>query len=420
MAAGFVKVSADMQRVEGDVRATAPLLRALNERAVLDVIRRAAPISRAEVARQSGISKPTVSSALQALLDAGPGARGRAAAGRAELRRRVLRAGARRRDRARHRHRRPVPARRHRRPLGRHPRAPGRRAARRRRGRRAGGRGRGARLAARGVAARRAPGRLGRRRHARRGRPGRHDRPRRRRRRPRRRGVHAGAARRGCRSRSRSRTTSTWPRVGEQWGGVAQGVDDFAVLSVGTGTGVGIVLGGELHRGRHGAAGEIDLAYAGLGLDIDPCAAALEAYATPASAATTRARPRCAPPYDTPAVFAAARAGDELAAQVVAEAARRIAANIVPIAAVADVSLVVLGGGIGANGDLLLTPVRTLLQTGCRTRPRSACRASASRRCCTAPSPRRCAARSTTSSAAAAPPRTTKGAAPQLRDDALR
>ena len=76
------------------------------------------------------------------------------------------------------------------------------------------------------------------------------------------------------------------------------------------------------------------------------------------SAATTPARPRCAPPYDTPAVFAAARAGDELAAQVVAEAARRIAANIVPIAAVADVSLVVLGGGIGANGDLLLTPVR--------------------------------------------------------------
>src|SRR5258705_109727 len=67
----FVKVPADMQRVESDVRATAPLLRALNERAVLDVIRRAAPVSRAEVARQSGISKPTVSSALQALLAAG-------------------------------------------------------------------------------------------------------------------------------------------------------------------------------------------------------------------------------------------------------------------------------------------------------------------------------------------------------------
>jgi predicted NBD/HSP70 family sugar kinase len=40
--------------------------------------------------------------------------------------------------------------------------------------------------------------------------------------------------------------------------------------------------------------------------------------------------------------------------------ARRIALHIAPLAAVADVSLVVLGGGIGAN-DLLLRPVGELL-----------------------------------------------------------
>jgi predicted NBD/HSP70 family sugar kinase len=33
----------------------------------------------------------------------------------------------------------------------------------------------------------------------------------------------------------------------------------------------------------------------------------------------------------------------------------------VPIAAVAHVALIVLGGGIGANGDLLLAPIRALL-----------------------------------------------------------
>ena len=43
------------------------------------------------------------------------------------------------------------------------------------------------------------------------------------------------------------------------------------------------------------------------------------------------------------------------------EVARRIAAHIAPIAAVADPALVVLGGGLGTNGDLLLTPVRRLL-----------------------------------------------------------
>ena len=60
-------------------------------------------------------------------------------------------------------------------------------------------------------------------------------------------------------------------------------------------------------------------------------------------------------------VFGAARSGDEVATAVVEECARRIALHIAPIAAVADVELVVLGGGLGANGDLLLAPVRSHL-----------------------------------------------------------
>ena len=46
---------------------------------------------------------------------------------------------------------------------------------------------------------------------------------------------------------------------------------------------------------------------------------------------------------------------------MVDEEARRIALHVAPIAAVADVALVVVGGGIGANGDLLLQPVREQL-----------------------------------------------------------
>src|SRR5215471_3149171 len=52
-------------------RATPPLLKHLNERTVLDMLRAHAPISRAEISRRAGISKPTVSLALQSLLDAG-------------------------------------------------------------------------------------------------------------------------------------------------------------------------------------------------------------------------------------------------------------------------------------------------------------------------------------------------------------
>jgi predicted NBD/HSP70 family sugar kinase len=141
--------------------------------------------------------------------------------------------------------------------------------------------------------------------------------------------------------------------LGEHWRGVARDVDDFAFLSIGTGMGAGIVLRGELHRGHHGAAGEVDYALGGgLRDDVDPCASAVAALAEQLG---------LAPPVDARSTFAAARAGDSLARQVVEETARRIAIHVAPISAVADIRLVVLGGGIGANGDLLLEPVRALL-----------------------------------------------------------
>ncbi len=147
--------------------------------------------------------------------------------------------------------------------------------------------------------------------------------------------------------------------IGEQWEGIAQGVDDFAFISIGTGLGSGVVLRGELHRGHNGAAGELDYARSGHD-DFDPCASALASVAAQV-AAQHPAGTSLTPPYDAPAVFAAARRGDVAARAVVAEEARRIALHISPISAVADVELVVLGGGIGANADLLLAPVRALL-----------------------------------------------------------
>jgi predicted NBD/HSP70 family sugar kinase len=156
--------------------------------------------------------------------------------------------------------------------------------------------------------------------------------------------------------------------VGEQWRGVARGVDDFVFLSVGTGLGAGLVLRGQLHRGYHGAAGELDFALGGLE-GHDPAAPAVSAYAAQLAAAGAH-ETSLAPPFDVPAVFAAARAGDELARAVVEEEARRIALHVAPIAAVADVALVVVGGGIGANGDLLLDPIRAELERALAYPPR--------------------------------------------------
>ena len=149
--------------------------------------------------------------------------------------------------------------------------------------------------------------------------------------------------------------------LGEAWHGVAQGVDDFAFLSVGTGLGTGLVLGGQLQSGHHGAAGEIDYALLGFGDGFDPSAAAVSAHA--ADLAAGGMATMLAPPYEPREIFAAARRGDVLAGKVVVEVARRVALHIAPVAAVADVELVVLGGGIGANGDLLLDPIGELLSS---------------------------------------------------------
>jgi predicted NBD/HSP70 family sugar kinase len=146
--------------------------------------------------------------------------------------------------------------------------------------------------------------------------------------------------------------------LGERELGVARGVDDFVFLSVGTGMGAGIVLRGELHTGRHGFAGEIDFALDALDEDVDPSAprvAEIAARVTRGAETSLRA------PFEARAVFDAARQGDEVAQLVVSEVARRIALHLAPVAAVVDVELVVLGGGIGSNGDLLLEPVRGLL-----------------------------------------------------------
>ncbi len=139
--------------------------------------------------------------------------------------------------------------------------------------------------------------------------------------------------------------------LGEQARGLGQGVADFAFISIGTGMGVGLILGGELHRGHGGAAGEIDLvplrraAGAADLLAIDPSAAGVEALTGQAA----------------PAVFAAAAEGDRAARAAVARVAIWVAWYAAAIVAVADPELIVLGGGIGSNGSLLLDGIRAEL-----------------------------------------------------------
>ncbi|MGH3075633.1 MAG: ROK family protein, partial [Gaiellales bacterium] len=58
--------------------------------------------------------------------------------------------------------------------------------------------------------------------------------------------------------------------LGERALGAGRGVADFCFLWIGTGVGLGIVIGGELHRGAAGAAGEIGYLPLGAGDPHDP------------------------------------------------------------------------------------------------------------------------------------------------------
>jgi predicted NBD/HSP70 family sugar kinase len=133
--------------------------------------------------------------------------------------------------------------------------------------------------------------------------------------------------------------------------GHGRDVENFAFVSVGTGIGMGLVLAGKLHRGSHGAAGEIGyLPFSeGHGADVADARKRGSFEAAASAAAVVRAAKRAGVRNSTSAqkVFAAAAAGDEAAAAVVDEEALLVAKAICAVITVVDPELIVLGGGIG-------------------------------------------------------------------------
>ena len=161
--------------------------------------------------------------------------------------------------------------------------------------------------------------------------------------------------------------------LGERSHGLGRDVDDFVFLWVGTGVGLGIVIGGELYRGAGGAAGEIGYLPIGEGDPHDRANRSrgqLEEAAA-ASGVVRHARELGMKAPLTPrAIFGAARRGDDLACEVVAAEARRLALAIAVVVPVINPALVILGGGIAGNGDLLVASIEEELRALTPFRPR--------------------------------------------------
>ena len=125
----------------------------------------------------------------------------------------------------------------------------------------------------------------------------------------------------------------------------------FAFVWIGSGIGLGLVLDGRLHRGAHGVAGEIAYMPISEGEGADEQDArrrgTLEAAGSAPAVVRAARRAGMRGPVSARSVFAAAAKGDERAVAVVAAEARLVAKAISAVVTVVDPELVVLGGGIG-------------------------------------------------------------------------
>lgn len=158
--------------------------------------------------------------------------------------------------------------------------------------------------------------------------------------------------------------------LGEHRHGAARGTPFLLGMVVSTGVGGGLVLDGAPYDGATGNAGHVG--HVVVDLDGEPCACGgrgcVEAIASgPRMVRWARAHGWAAgPDADAKHLAEAAAAGHEVAQAAFRRGGTAVGAMIASVAAVCDLDLVVIGGGVAKSGPLLFDPVREALGTYAR------------------------------------------------------
>ncbi len=145
--------------------------------------------------------------------------------------------------------------------------------------------------------------------------------------------------------------------MAERAAGAAVGADDFVLVWLGVGLGLATILGGQLHRGTAGAAGEIGYLPV-LGAPLltgirHPASGGFQSLAGASAVRTLAAEHGFAAPTAAEAVQAALTSGSR-GAGFLDELAHRVAVGVASVCAVLDPGLVVLGGDVGKAGGTAL------------------------------------------------------------------
>jgi glucokinase len=153
----------------------------------------------------------------------------------------------------------------------------------------------------------------------------------------------------------------------EHWKGAGQGVDDMIGMVVSTGVGGGIVLGGRVVDGASGNAGHIGHVVADPDGPMCACGGrgCLEAVARgPATVAWARERGSTA--EDGPALAKLAADGDAVAVAALSRSGRAVGSVVGSVAALLDVRVVVVGGGLSQSGPALWGPLQEAFEEQAR------------------------------------------------------
>ena len=175
--------------------------------------------------------------------------------------------------------------------------------------------------------------------------------------------------------------------LGEYWVGAGRGVRSFALFTLGTGIGGGIVLAGKVIEGEHSHGAELGHIKIEMtngrqcGCGQRGC---LEAYAS-ATAVVARSRElleetgqpsrlRDVADLSAKAVFQAAAAGDALAEQIVEDTARYLAIGAATVMHVIDPEVIAFGGGMAEAGEAFLDRIRSHVHSVAFPIPAQKCR----------------------------------------------
>lgn len=154
--------------------------------------------------------------------------------------------------------------------------------------------------------------------------------------------------------------------LGEAVAGAGKECQDVIMLTLGTGVGGGIILDGKIYEGK--GLGGSELGHMVIVENGEACTCGrkgcLEAYAS-ATALMREAKRATGEDLKPKEIFEGARAGDPKLQQLVQNYIGKLGTGIVNIVNIFRPQLVILGGGISAQEEDLLPPLREMMKTGC-------------------------------------------------------